>query len=137
MGLTKLQAAVLEKARALGNGGQAVALTDAMCVYLIARIAADLKLQKHFPDLPKHPIEFFTNQPLASLKIDGLDCRSLFERLVEKGTDADTYFYCLAALHKARLKYERILSTQPIPTIEQVGPSGLLQYGKLSGKACA
>ena len=42
------------------------------------------------------------------------------------------YFACLSALHKARLKYERILSTQPIPTLEQVGPRGLLQFGKLS-----
>ena len=35
-------------------------------------------------------------------------------------------------LHKGRLKYETILRTQPMPTIEQVGPRGLLQYGSLS-----
>lgn len=49
--------------------------------------------------------------------------------------DADAYFYCLATLHKARLKYERILQAQPVPTVEQVGPRGLLQFGSLSAAA--
>jgi hypothetical protein len=52
-------------------------------------------------------------------------------------SDADIYFYCLATLHKARLKYERILESQAIPTIDQVGPRGLLQYGVLSPKSLA
>lgn len=38
-------------------------------------------------------------------------------------------------MHKSRLKYERILQTQPLPTIDQVGPRGLLQYGSLSPQA--
>ncbi|MBX3414887.1 MAG: hypothetical protein KF708_19540, partial [Pirellulales bacterium] len=115
MGLTKLQMAILEKVRSLGSSGQAVELTDDICVYLIARIVADLDLQKHFPELPKQLPEFFSNQSLENLKIAGLDCTTFFERLVTVRDDADTYFYCLASLHKARLKYERILSTQPIP----------------------
>lgn len=45
------------------------------------------------------------------------------------------YFACLSTVHKARLKYETILETQPIPTLEQVGPRGLLQYGKLGPAA--
>ena len=46
-------------------------------------------------------------------------------------------FACLAALHKARLKYERILETQPVPTIDQVGPRGLLQFGGMDVRALA
>lgn len=38
---------------------------------------------------------------------------------------------------KARLKYERILQAQPLPTVEQVGPRGLLQFGHLSPRALA
>jgi hypothetical protein len=71
------------------------------------------------------------------LSIEGHEPKALFERLVAANSDADTYFACLAALHKARLKYERILCDQPIPTLEQVGPRGLLQYGKITGKALA
>ena len=53
----------------------------------------------------------------------------LFERALALDADADTYFFCLAALHKSRLKYQRILSAQPLPTVDQVGPRALLQYG--------
>ena len=35
----------------------------------------------------------------------------------------------LAALHKARLKYARILKTQAVPTIDQVGPRGCCSTG--------
>jgi len=38
----------------------------------------------------------------------------LFDRLVTCSVeDVDTYFYCLAELHKRRLRYESILSAQP------------------------
>ena len=62
---------------------------------------------------------------------------ALFDRLVAANEDGDTYFACLAALHKARLKYEKILCTQPMPTLNHVGPRGLLQYGKLVGESLA
>lgn len=137
MALTKAQASIWQKARSLGSGEQAVALTDEMCTYLVARIAADLDLLESFKELRSEPAEFFTREPLATLAIRSHDCKSLFERLVTINNDGDVYFACLAALQKARLKYERILSTQPIPTLEQVGPRGLLQYGKLTGEALA
>jgi hypothetical protein len=137
MGLTKAQATIWQKVRSLGSGGQAVRLSDPVYCYLIAVIVHDLKLQASFPEFAKPPSPFFSNQPLVELSIDGLDAKCLFERLVAVVDDADTYFACLAALHKARLKYERILSTQPMPTLEQVGPRGLLQYGKLKAGALA
>ncbi|MFN0020706.1 MAG: hypothetical protein ACKVP0_20805 [Pirellulaceae bacterium] len=137
MGLTASQRAIWQKARALGNGGQAVALTDEVCSYLLATIVWDLELQDAFPEFPIAPHPFFTDADLSQLGVTGHDPYKLFERLIEANSDADTYFACLGTLHKARLKYERILSTQPIPTLEQVGPRGLLQYGKLTGEALA
>jgi len=137
MALSKAQAAIWQKARSLGTSGQAVALTNDTCTYIIARIAADLGVIAEFPRLPQRPPEFFGKEPSRNLAIQGHDCKALFTHLVSVSTDADVYFACLATLHKARLKYERILSTQPIPTLEQVGPRGLLQYGKLSGEALA
>ena len=86
----------------------------------------------------KKPLpSFFSSEPLENLVVTGLDGKALFERLVTSQADADTYFACLASMHKARLKYERILSTQPLPTLEQVGPRGLLQFGKLDSDALA
>lgn len=137
MALKKTQATIWEKARSLGSGGQGVALTDGMCTYIIARIAADLGIISDFRELPQNLPDFFTREPLSTLTIEGKDCKVLFDRLVSMNQDADMYFACLAALHKARLKYERILSVQPMPTLEQVGPRGLLQYGKIDSTSLA
>lgn len=137
MALTKSQATIWQKAKSLGSGAQAVKLNDGTCAYLIGTIAHDLGIAHRFPELPGDLTAFFADVPLGSLTVPNVLARPLFERLVASNRDTDTYFACLAALHKARLKYERILSTQPIPTLEQVGPRGLLQYGRLSGRALA
>ena len=135
MGLTKAQATIWQKARSLGNGAQAIVLTDDCCAYLVGRIVQDLGLVDHFPEFREPLPAFFSPEPLESLVVTGLSGKALFERLVTSQEDADTYFACLAAMHKARLKYERILGTQPLPTLEQVGPRGLLQFGKLDSDA--
>ena len=137
MGLTKAQATIWQKARVLGNGDQAVGLSDGCCAYLVGRIAQDLHVLMDFPEIPASLPEFFLAGPLDQLQVPGLDAKELFERLVTQHRDTDTYFACLAALHKARLKYERILSVQPLPTLEQVGPRGLLQFGKMPDDALA
>lgn len=135
MALTKSQQAIIAKARSAGGGRQGLALSDDACAYLVGVIASDLGLLERLPEVPAALPAFFGNQPLTDLCLAGQDFLALFERLVQIAPDADTYFHCLAALHKARLKYERILQTQPIPTIDQVGPRGLLQYGTLSPRA--
>jgi hypothetical protein len=43
--------------------------------------------------------------------------------------DFRLYFENLATLHKRRRKYQRILSTQPRPTMNQIGPRSLLEFG--------
>ncbi len=135
MALSKAQASIWAKARSLGAGGQAVSLSDEVCAYLVGRIVIDLGLQKLLPEVPRDLPDFFSKRPLGTLVLSGIDCHAIYERLVTNNADTDVYFACLAALHKARLKYGRILSTQPIPTLEQVGPRGLLQYGQLGGRA--
>ena len=128
--LSQNQRVILERARALGGGSQGIALTDEQCVGLIAVVVRDLGLSESFPDLPLETQPFFDMTP-ESLQVSSFDLFELFEQLLDLSRDADTYFQCLATLHKSRLKYQRILSTQPIPTIDQVGPRGLLQYGIL------
>lgn len=137
MALTKIQQMIWEKAQAYGSGDQAVGLTGEMCAYLIGQIVHDLGLQQTFPEVPGDLPPFFGPADLDSMVISGVNERRLFERLVTQTPDADIYFACLSALHKARLKYETILETQPIPTLEQVGPRGLLQYGKIGPAALA
>lgn len=108
-----------------------------MCVYLVGVVAQDLELQHHFPEIPADSPPFFGTARGRDLCVPDVNLADVFERLVTHNPNSDTYFSCLAALHKARQKYERILSTQPIPTLEQVGPRGLLQFGHVSPRALA
>lgn len=128
--LSQSQRAILERARALGGGRQGVALTDEQCVGLIAVVVRDLGLGESFPDLPLEVQSFFDIPP-ETLQASSFNLFELYLRLLNLNRDADTYFHCLSTLHKSRLKYQRILSSQPIPTLDQVGPRGLLQYGML------
>lgn len=137
MALSKTHESILSKLYLVGNSELGVALDDEICAYLIAVIARDLGISKKFPELTKKVPEFFGKSRLVDLRVPEVPFRPLFERLITLVPDADTYFFCLATLHKARLKYERILQAQAIPTIDQVGPRGLLQYGSLSARALA
>jgi|SRR5579884_210399 len=133
MGLTKAHLSILEKARALGAGAQGVALTDNQCKGLIGVIAQDLTVTDRFPGLPRLPTYFEASPPEALEIVQG-SLEQMFEQLVTEVPDGETYFASLAALHKGRLKYRRILATQPLPTIEQVGPRALLEYGGLPAR---
>jgi hypothetical protein len=135
MALTQAQRSIISKARAVGGGSQGVVLSDEACAFLVGVIARDLRLLKRSPEIPKGLPAFFGPGLLEDLVVRSVDFVALFERLVGLDDNADTYFSCLATLHKARLKYERILQTQPVPTIDQVGPRGLLQFGTIVPKA--
>lgn len=51
--------------------------------------------------------------------------------------DFSTYLRCLSELHKRRRKYTKILSAQPMPTMVQVSPRSLMEYGKVNPEALA
>ena len=115
-----------------------IGLSDETCNFLVATIVRDLGLASQFPDLYDMELPgFFEEADLAKLKLQNLHFRSLIERLFACVPDADTYFFCLATFLKSRMKYIRILEHQPIPTMDQVGPRSLLQYGQMSPNALA
>ena len=133
MTLSNAQLAMIERARSVGGGEQGVALSDEACAYLVATIARDLG-SSAIP-VPSDLPPFFSRVHPSLLVLKGRDFRRDLAELLKNIPDADTYFVCLAKLHKSRLKYQRILETQPIPTMDQVGPRGLLQYGHLGPAA--
>jgi len=57
----------------------------------------------------------------------------LIVEMLEVGEDLDedfsTYLTCLIELHKRRRKYGLILQRQPLPTMVQVSPRALMEYG--------
>ncbi len=137
MGLTNLQRSMLEKARASGAGAMGISLTDEACNFLISTIAHDLAVTEHFPELPNESSDFFSVAPPDARLSLNTGLYELFERLVSVVPNADTYFSCLSALHRSRLKYARILECQAIPTMDQVGPRSLLQFGTMRPHALA
>lgn len=139
MALTQLQRVLIARVKAVGNSDMTVPLDDDVCSYLVSVVAEDLGLRSRFPEFNTAPPSFFGTTPLSSLRLTTSNVKflDLFERVVNLQGDADSYFVCLATLHRARLKYERILQAQPVPTIDQVGPRGLLQFGSMSPIALA
>lgn len=135
MALSKSELATLTRIRAAGNSVLDERLDDAVCSYLLAIAVQDLGLASTFPELPSSTQPFFAKESLFSLRLEGVDFLSLYERFLKTHEDSEAYFVCLAKLHKSRLKYERILRSQPLPTFDQVGPRGLLQFGSLSPEA--
>ena len=137
MSLTKAQQALVQRARAVGTSPEAVPLDDAAASYLLVRIAHDLEHRVMFAwaniDIP----DLYGDVPTSDLRIEGIDFDVAAEQIFAVVRDADTYFACLAALMKARLKFEKIQRVQPISTIQQVGPRGLLQYGSLPSRSLA
>jgi hypothetical protein len=126
---------LLQRTRAVGAAKEAEPLTDGDCCFLVATIARDLQRLSAFPELPSDFPDFFAAGVNSRPQFDELDFLPLFERLLSLDSDADSFFACLGALYKARLKYANILRFQPVPTLDQVGPRGLLQYGSLSAPA--
>jgi len=118
MALTNLQRSMLERARASGAGTLGISLGDEACNFLIATIATDLGINQQFPELRGEGIDFFAVTPSSAGITVEASLHDLFERLVSIAPDADTYFSCLAALHRSRLKYSKILEYQPIPTMD-------------------
>ena len=60
-----------------------------------------------------------------------------YENLLTAEPDAETYVACLSRILRARLKYQCVLETQSLPTMDQVGPRSLLQYGTVDDSSLA
>ena len=133
--LSQAQKSILTKARTLGKGPTLLMLDDAVCSYLVGTIARDLGIAEQFPEFEGDLPSFYSSGDLSDFRVDGMDFPTVVAKLFASDRDADTYFACLANIHKRRLKYQNILRSQPIPTMEQVGPRGLLQYGSLKPKS--
>lgn len=134
MPLNNLQRAAIEKARVGGTSDWSVPLDDASSAYLLAVIVRDLGHNSRFTELPVVQGDYY-DQDLAKMKVSRVDFWKSLSRLVDLDANADSYFTCLAKLHRSRLKYAAILERQAFPTMNQVGPRGLLQFGTMSPPA--
>ena len=126
-------------ARILGSGDDRVTLSENELFCLLTQCCCDLSIQSSISQLPPlsapAPSSDYYRLPLAWFQIPQAGCPSataLVESLaacIAHEPDFGLYFANLAALHKRRRKYQRILSTQPRPTMNQIGPRSLLEFG--------
>lgn len=125
------------KARLLDSGFPVVALNESEICSLLALICRDLGWDSESIGLPvshsdhlshyfELPMDWFSSQSVATHMNELQECLA---RAIAREEDFGLYFHCLCSLHKRRLKYQRILSHQPMPTMDQVGPRVLLEHG--------
>lgn len=129
---------LFSKCRLLETGYPTVALNESEIYSIFLIICSDLDwetttigLNIDNPELPSNnyyeiPIEWFTSH-LITPTIQEL--QELLSNGIETDSDFGLYFLNLCSLHKRRLKFQKILQYQPKPTMDQVGPRGLLEYG--------
>lgn len=72
-----------------------------------------------------------------SIPLDDLEHISLMRKAIADIPDFVTYLRCLSELHKRRKKYSMILSAQPMPTMVQISPRSLMEYGHIDPQALA
>jgi len=133
----------LSKARVLGLAtALPILLEDGELAKLSAVILSDTGhklLAAELPALPEGSEGDYYKIPLGwfAEKAEINDFVATYLRCVGEVPDFDTYFDCLCELHKRRRKYERILSAQPLPTMLQVSPRSLLEFGIIATPALA
>lgn len=142
--LTLEQSKIVQSARVLGAGtALPVLLTDAELSKLVAVVCHDTNHDNLIPASLRHalaavgsyyelPLEWFEQTDSAKI-----DLTVQFLSAADKIVDFATYFACLCSLHKRRKKYSRILSAQPLPTMLQVAPRSLLEFGTREAPALA
>lgn len=118
-----------------------VSMTDREMARLISVALRDLGHEDIIPEWAKNipykeyyeiPLDWFTQDQQRPFEFDKfyLTCKDAVENF-------RVIFRCLTKLHRHRRKYEIILRTQPLPTMEQVARRGLLEYGSIPVDALA
>lgn len=119
-----------------------VVLTDTEMSKLIRIIISDVNADNitasRVPALPENsdyyhvPMTWFEETMTEKFDVVGI-----YKECSEKISEFEIYFECLCELHKRRKKYARILESQPLPTMLQISPRALLEFGELDVSALA
>lgn len=131
MTLTTAQSSAYTRLRKTSGSEQAVPLSDDSVRALIYIALADLGLDGDV-EVPKtFSLNLYSPAFTVDVECPGPEAKVLYEAALAANPECETYVACLSAIHKARLKYLQVLSTQPFASMDQVAPRGLLQYMQL------
>lgn len=138
------QSALIETARVLGTGrALPVYLEDNELSKVISVVFRDTDKLELIPKSVRPALEKVDSYYDLSLEWFedstpiGADFIDLFLAGTSKVPEFETYFRCLCALHKRRRKFANILVAQPLPTMLQVSPKALLEFGIIATPALA
>ena len=134
--LNNPQTISFEKLRARGSSPQDKGLTEDLIRFIIGRTALDLHID--LPNIPPELPEMYSSEVTSTyIFTTSFDASDGYEKLLTGCPDAETYIACMARILRARLKHQLVLETQALPTMDQVGPRSLLQYGTLNDASLA
>ncbi len=118
-----------------------ISMSDREMARLVSVALRDLGHDPLIPpwarDIP--PGDYYTVPLGWFLRDEGrpFDFGGFFLACCESVENFRVIFRCITKLHRHRRKYEVILRTQPLPTMEQVARRGLLEYGAVPVDALA
>ena len=115
---------LLSECKVHGSGKAQVTLEDSE-IYALFCIGL---IEKPDDDYFKIPIKWFNELQFSHVTPKIL--LDVLERACAINEDFGLYIRNLCALHRRRVKYQRILSAQPLPQMDQIGPRSLLEYGE-------
>jgi len=121
-----------------GSGGAQVVLSDSELLSLISIAINDLDWSFEGADINAItlPDDAYYRIPLSwfdEKKYNDITPELILDSLAlcfNKDNDFGLFIENLSALHRRRIKYRRILSFQPVPDMDQIGPRVLLEYGE-------
>ncbi len=125
------------KCKMHGGGDSQVIISDSEVYSLICMAICDLgwsyqELEVTPIDLPSTNYYQIALGWFDQINIPNLSTDKILGSLnscIRKDNDFSLYIENLSALHRRRAKYKRILSQQPLPNMDQIGPRVLLEYG--------
>ncbi len=125
------------KCKIHGAGDAQVVISDSELYALLYICIQDLDwntadfglLEIEFPNSNyyKVPIDWFSSREFLQATQNSLI--QILDDAVGQHPDFALYILNLCALHRRRVKYRRILETQPLPQVDQIGPRSLLEFG--------
>jgi ApaLI-like restriction endonuclease len=139
--LTLEQSQLISRARTMGIATTIpIFLEDSELARLVAVILNDVGQASLIPQTLQMPscAEYY-DLPLEWFiqSLPNIDFIPMYLRCHDCVQDFDTYFKCLCAIHKRRRKYQKILEAQPLPTMAQISPRALLEFGIVDSPALA
>lgn len=133
------------KCKMHGSGEAQIVISDGELASLICIVVENLgwssfemgieRVMLPSNDYFQIPLNWFDS--LQNIQMDSYRIINYLQACFDKDNDFGLLIENLSALHRRRVKYRRILASQPLPNMDQIGTRVLLEYGSCNTKLLA